>query len=140
LGATPDKLFATFSEQPMAAASLGQVHRATLEDGRVVAVKVQYPGIAEALTADLDNLALVGKAVTTALRIPNAQEYFREIRDELLLELDYRREARLAQGFATAARSLPDLRVPDVVLSRSAERVLTLELLEGRVLKDVLAE
>lgn len=136
LGAPPEALFREFDRQPLAAASLGQVHRAVLEDGRPVVVKVQYPGVGDSLQGDLDSLGLVVKTVSKTSKAMDGTAYFQELREEFLLELDYRREARLCQGFAKSASRLPDLKVPDVILERTAERVLTLELLEGQTLKD----
>lgn len=136
LGAPPEALFREFDRQPLAAASLGQVHRAVLEDGRAVAVKVQYPGVGDSLMGDLDNLGLVVKTVSKTAKVMDGTAYFQELREELLLELDYRREARLCQGFRQSAARLPDLKVPDVIPERTSERVLTLELLEGQTLKD----
>lgn len=136
LGAPPEALFREFDRQPLAAASLGQVHRAVLEDGRAVAVKVQYPGIGDSLRGDLDNLGMVVKTLSKTAKVMDGTAYFQELREELLLELDYRREARLCQGFSQSAARLPDLKVPDVIPERSSERVLTLELLEGQTLKD----
>jgi predicted unusual protein kinase regulating ubiquinone biosynthesis (AarF/ABC1/UbiB family) len=136
LGAAPEALFREFDRQPLAAASLGQVHRAVLEDGRAVAVKVQYPGVGDSLKGDLDNLGMVVKTVSRAAKVMDRTAYFHELREEMLLELDYRREARLCQGFHQSAARLPDLKVPDVIPERTSERVLTLELLEGQTLKD----
>ncbi|MBF5043545.1 AarF/ABC1/UbiB kinase family protein [Aggregicoccus sp. 17bor-14] len=136
LGAPPERLFAHFERAPFAAASLGQVHRARLEDGREVAVKVQYPGVRQSLQGDLDNLGLVVKTVSLAGKGLDGSAYYREVCQELLLELDYRREAELARAFAASVERLPDLVVPGVVDARSAERVLTLELLPGPTLKD----
>jgi predicted unusual protein kinase regulating ubiquinone biosynthesis (AarF/ABC1/UbiB family) len=136
LGAPPEALFREFDRQPLAAASLGQVHRAVLEDGRAVAVKVQYPGVEDSLKGDLDNLGMVVKTVSKTAKVMDATAYFQELREELTLELDYRREARLCQGFRQSAARLPDLKVPDVILERTSGRVLTLELLEGQTLKD----
>ncbi len=136
LGAPPEALFREFDREPLAAASLGQVHRAVLEDGRAVAVKVQYPGVAASLEGDLDNLGVVVKTVSKATRVADGTAYFLELRDEMLLELDYRREASLCQGFTRSIARLPDLKVPEVIPERSSERVLTLELLEGLTLKD----
>ncbi|MCP3100915.1 AarF/ABC1/UbiB kinase family protein [Myxococcus sp. K15C18031901] len=136
LGAAPEDAFREFSREPLAAASLGQVHRAVLPDGRPVAVKVQYPGIADSMAHDMENLGMVVKTVGKASRLMDGSAYFQEFRDELLLELDYRREASLAEGFARSVASLEDLYVPAVIASHSTGRVLTLELLEGPTLKD----
>lgn len=136
LGDAPEALFREFHREPLAAASLGQVHRAVLHDGRPVAVKVQYPGIGESLQGDLDNVGLLVKTVSLTARVVDGTAYFQELREEMLRELDYRREAALAQGFARTVARMPELRVPRVIEERSAERVLTLELLEGRTLKD----
>jgi predicted unusual protein kinase regulating ubiquinone biosynthesis (AarF/ABC1/UbiB family) len=136
LGAPPEERFREFSREPLAAASLGQVHRAVLPDGRPVAVKVQYPGIAESMAQDLQNLGMVVKTVSLASKLMDGSAYFQEFRDELLLELDYRREAALARGFARSVAPLKDLYVPEVIDSHSASRVLTLELLQGLTLKD----
>ncbi|MCP3058972.1 AarF/ABC1/UbiB kinase family protein [Myxococcus sp. K38C18041901] len=136
LGCPPEEAFREFSREPLAAASLGQVHRAVLADGRSVAVKVQYPGIAESLTHDMENLGLVVKTMSKASRLMDGSAYFQEFRDELLLELDYRREAALARGFAKSVARLEDLQVPGVIDGHSAGRVLTMELLEGLTLKD----
>jgi predicted unusual protein kinase regulating ubiquinone biosynthesis (AarF/ABC1/UbiB family) len=136
LGAPPEEAFREFSREPLAAASLGQVHRAVLHDGRAVAVKVQYPGIADSMAHDLQNVGMVVKTVSLASKLMDGSAYFQEFRDELLLELDYRREATLARGFARAVAPLKDLYVPEVVSSHSTGRVLTLELLEGLTLKD----
>jgi predicted unusual protein kinase regulating ubiquinone biosynthesis (AarF/ABC1/UbiB family) len=137
LGAEPESLFAELDHAPMAAASLGQVHRGRLKDGREVAVKVQYPGIGAALEADLDNMGSVAKAVNVALG--QMSGYFTEIRKEMLAELDYEREARLCEEFRAAARRLPDLCVPATVPELTRKRVLTLERLPGETLKSFLA-
>jgi predicted unusual protein kinase regulating ubiquinone biosynthesis (AarF/ABC1/UbiB family) len=139
LGGTLEQLYADFSREPLAAASLGQVHRARLHDGRAVVVKVQYPGIDAALRADIDNLGAVVKAVALTSRSLDGRAYFRELAAELTHELDYRREAELAKAFALATLRLPDVKVPAVVDERTAARVLTLELLEGQTLKAFLA-
>ncbi|WP_225408317.1 ABC1 kinase family protein [Stigmatella hybrida] len=136
LGAPPEALFREFSREPLAAASLGQVHRAVLEDGRAVVVKVQYPGVGDSLQGDLDNVGLMVKTVSKAHKRMDGTAYFQEMREEMLLELDYRREARQCQGFVRGVARLPDLKVPEVIESHSSGRVLTLELLEGLTLKD----
>ena len=139
LGAPLEALYREFAEAPMAAASLGQVHRAWLLDGREVVVKVQYPGIDRALQSDVDNLGAVVKALARTGRALDVRAYFRELSAELLHELDYRREARLAADFARASARLPDVMVPQVVEARTSARVLTLELVPGETLKAFLA-
>jgi predicted unusual protein kinase regulating ubiquinone biosynthesis (AarF/ABC1/UbiB family) len=139
LGGEIDRLFASFEPEPMAAASLGQVHRATLKDGRAVAVKVQYPGIANALQSDLDNLGALVRAVSVASRRVDGRAYFQELRDSMALELDYRREAALARQFAAAAAPFGELKVPEPIEKLTTGKVLTLELLEGETLKTFLA-
>lgn len=139
LGGSVDEKFASFDEKPMAAASLGQVHRAVLPDGRPVAVKVQYPDIRQAMKADLSNLGAMVQVVSRGAGLSEGRAYFAELRDELMKELDYRDEAARGQRYKEAARTAPDLFVPAAVASHTAEKVLTLELVEGETLKEVLA-
>ena len=139
LGGTPDELFAEFSREPMAAASLGQVHRARLRDGRDVVVKVQYPGIDQALRSDIDNLGLVVKTMALAHRALDGRQYFHELAEELAHELDYSREGRLAREFAKASARLPDIVVPEIVDERTSTRVLTMQHIPGQTLKSFLA-
>src|SRR5690606_37648375 len=131
----PDVLFAHFDRAPMAAASLGQVHRARLHDGREVVVKIQYPGVEQGLKGDLANLNTLVRTLSLTGGALDGTAYFNEIRAQLLLELDYRREARLAQDFREAVGSFAALEVPRVVEAHSADRVLVLELLEGPTLQ-----
>jgi len=144
LGKPPDRVFKTFEREPMAAASLGQVHRATLADGRALAVKVQYPGAASAMAADLKNIDILLRTVGGVMRTAGAsikgRGYFEEISAQLTFETDYRREARSAQDYAAAARPFPELRVPEVIPELSTARVLSLELLEGEPLSAILKE
>ena len=138
-GKPPSELYASFDEKPLAAASLGQVHRATLHDGRLVAVKVQYPGIGDALKADLDNLGAIVKAFSLTSKLMDGRAYFREVAEQMAFELDYVREAELARLMGAATRLFPDLKVPDVVPELTSKRVLTLEFLPGETLKAFLA-
>jgi predicted unusual protein kinase regulating ubiquinone biosynthesis (AarF/ABC1/UbiB family) len=139
LGGTPDELFAEFSREPMAAASLGQVHRALLHDGRDVVVKIQYPGIDQALKSDIDNLGLVVKTMALTHRALDGRQYFHELAEELAHELDYSREGRLARKFATASARLPDVVVPEIVDERTSTRVLTMQRIPGQTLRTFLA-
>lgn len=138
LGAAPEALYSFFDEEPMASASLGQVHRAVTKSGTDVAVKVQYPDIAKALKADLDNLSTMVSVVATSTRMVQGKEYYAELRESMLDELDYRQEAARAKQFAHAAACVPDVKVPVVFDELTAEKVLTLELLRGITLKDFL--
>lgn len=134
LGAPPEVRFASFERTPLASASLGQVHRARLHDGQEVAVKVQYPGMVEALESDFANLGLLVNAVGRSARALDGREYYEEFRREITLETDYHREALQAARFHALLAPFPGLRVPRVVQSHSTGRVLTLELLAGQTL------
>jgi predicted unusual protein kinase regulating ubiquinone biosynthesis (AarF/ABC1/UbiB family) len=123
--------FAEFDEDPIAAASIGQVYRARLHDGRAVAVKVQYPGVAAAVRADMQNLGLIMRVVkrlTPGLDVKAATE---EIRLRIDEELDYELEAQNQRSLARIFRGHPFIAVPDVVTRLSRERVLVSELVEG---------
>jgi predicted unusual protein kinase regulating ubiquinone biosynthesis (AarF/ABC1/UbiB family) len=139
LGDPPDVAFAWFDRTPLASASLGQVHRARLPDGTECAVKVQYPGVAEALVNDLKNAGMLARALNGATRAFAAMDsgpYFEEIRREIGAEIDYVREARLGEAFARSVAGAPELRVPRAFPAYSSSRVLTMEFIEGVPLKD----
>ena len=125
LGAAPRDVFKRWDANPVAAASIGQVHRAQLHDGRWVAVKVQYPGIAETMAADLAQLEL-GRFVVPAL-YPHMDvaSVTGELRDRLTEELDYGIEAANQRDFATWYAGHPFIRVPEVIDGLSTSRVLT---------------
>lgn len=132
LGAPLDQLFADWEDAPMASASIGQVHRARLHDGRRVAVKVQHPGIARALESDLSNAGVL-EAMAGALgaRRFESKRILDEVRARFREELDYALEAERQRAFAALHRGDPAIRIPAVVDDRSARRVLTTELAEG---------
>ncbi len=136
LGKPPEEVFASFEEKPLASASLGQVHKAVTRDGAQVAVKVQYPDIANALKADLDNLGAMVSVVATTTRMQHGKGYYAELRDSMMDELDYRLEAKRARQFEEAAAPLPVIKVPHCYEELTAEKVLTLELLQGPTLKE----
>jgi len=132
LGDDPEKLFLDWSPEPIAAASIGQVHKAVMPDGRVVAVKVQYPGIDKAIKGDLDNAEMLyGLFASFALKNMDVKALVDELRARMADELDYRLEARLQQEFADRYRGHPFIHVPDVVAERSAQRVMTSEWVDG---------
>ena len=127
-----DEVFESFDEEPIAAASIGQVYRATLADGgREVAVKVQYPGVAGAVRADLQNLDMIMrllKRMTPGLDVNAITE---EIRERIVEELDYELEAQNQRSLARIYAGHPFIFVPPVVSSLSRERVLVSEFVRG---------
>ena len=134
-----DELFESIEHEAAAAASIGQVHRAVLLDGRKVAVKIQYPGVAEALEADLRNagmLVRLAKAMAPGL---DAKAVIKELRERILEELDYEYEAQNQRSFARAYRDHPFIYVPDVITRLSRRRVLVTEWVDGVGFDDVKA-
>ncbi len=132
LGADPHKLFLDWDPIPKAAASIGQVHRAVMPDGRIVAVKVQYPGVDKAIRSDLDNAELLyGMFASFALKNMDVRAMVDELRARMSDELDYRLEARCQAEFADRYRGHPFIHVPDIVPERCATRVITSEWVDG---------
>jgi predicted unusual protein kinase regulating ubiquinone biosynthesis (AarF/ABC1/UbiB family) len=136
LGHSPEQLFAEFDREPLAAASLGQVHAARLQDGREVVVKVQYPGVEKALENDLANASVLVRGFALTGKALDGRAYYDEVRSSLLRELDYEQEAAQADAYRAAAQRYPELAVPEVVRDRSTRRVLCLERLHGKLLVD----
>jgi predicted unusual protein kinase regulating ubiquinone biosynthesis (AarF/ABC1/UbiB family) len=133
----PETVFASIEEEAFAAASIGQVHRAVLHDGSAVAVKVQYPGIADALESDMANagiLVRLAKALAPGL---DAKGVASELRERVLEELDYEFEAQNQRAFARAYDGHPFIHVPKVHSQHSRRRVLVSELVEGRTFEQV---
>jgi predicted unusual protein kinase regulating ubiquinone biosynthesis (AarF/ABC1/UbiB family) len=136
LGCPVEELFAEFSDEPMAAASIGQVHHALLHDGREVAVKIQYPGAAEAIRDDMANAELLTTffrflSSASGSEIPDIRVAAREITARIAEEIDYRHEARNITAFSDLYRDHPFIRVPDVIPEASGDRVLTMTYLDG---------
>ena len=131
LGQPPERAFATWDPEPIAAASIGQVHRAITRDGRAVAVKVQYPGIAETIAADLGNVALLRRMLKITAPMQDVDALLAELRERVTEELDYRREARNQQMFARYYAGHPTISVPGIVPELSTRRVVTSELADG---------
>lgn len=126
------RVFANFDPEPLAAASIGQVYRATLHDGRAVAVKIQYPGIEEAVRADLENLRLFAAFWRPMLPALADSRVVEEISRVITGELDYVAEARAQGRTARRFRGHPLVYVPDVVPALCTRRVLVSELVDGR--------
>jgi predicted unusual protein kinase regulating ubiquinone biosynthesis (AarF/ABC1/UbiB family) len=131
LGAPPERAFARWDPRPIAAASIGQVHRAVTLDGRAVAVKVQYPGIAETIAADLRNVALLRRMLRITAPAQDVDALIAELRERVLEELDYRREASNQQLMAGYFDGHPTIHVPRIVGALSTRRVITSELSGG---------
>ena len=139
LGSAPDDVFARYQREPIASASIGQVHRAETKDGRDVAIKVQYPGVDDAIRSDLSNAEGFIKTFGTALGedadlTPHLEEVARRVGEEL----DYETEADNQRFFADRYRGHPFVKVPDVLEELTTPRVLTSEFVVGRGFYDVL--
>lgn len=144
LGSPVDTLFVEFDPDPIAAASIGQVHRALIlhpETGteRAVAVKVQYPGIADSIVSDLKNADLLGTLLQQGFGGLDPSEMVDEIKARLAEETDYELEALNQQRFADYYRDHPFIRIPEVVPAFCTSRILTTELVEGFTWSELLA-
>src|SRR5215218_2375334 len=131
LGERPATVFASFEEEAFAAASIGQVHRAVTRDGRAVAVKVQYPGVAEAVDTDLRNLTLLLPLVKRLAPGLDVKAIYAELRERIAEELDYELEAQNQRAVSRAHRGHPFALVPEVHTGLSSRRVLVTDLREG---------
>ncbi|MCK9518800.1 MAG: AarF/ABC1/UbiB kinase family protein, partial [Dehalococcoidia bacterium] len=131
-GCGPEALFRRFESRPFAAASIGQVHRAQLKDGSPVAVKVQYPGVREAIEHDLANVGLLIGMAGMASRGLEAGPIIRDLKAGIREELDYRREAASQQRFRDLFEGHAFIRVPRVYHELSTSRVLVQEFVQGR--------
>jgi predicted unusual protein kinase regulating ubiquinone biosynthesis (AarF/ABC1/UbiB family) len=139
LGRPPEQVFREWDPQPIAAASIGQVHRAITADGQAVAVKVQYPGVAETMAADLGNVTLIRSLLKLAVPSQDVTALIEELRTRIGEELDYRREADNQRQFAAYFEGHPTARVPHIVDELSTGRVLTSELAAGARFSEMLS-
>lgn len=138
--------FASIEHEPLAAASIGQVHRATLHDGTEVVVKVQYPGIAKAMNADLNNIDLIKDMIRPLFGVMGggsmtyAQDAVEEMRARLLEELDYEHEATMQARFRELLADRPGILVPRPFPEHGTKRILVSEFARGRGLEEVAVE
>lgn len=137
LGDYPEKVFAKFEPQAFAAASIGQVHRAELEDGRKVAVKIQYPNVRETINSDLAVARSLAKRIIK--KGSDIEPYFQEIKSTLLEETDYIHEGSQIEEFRKRFET-DNILIPEWIREYSTERVLTMSFIEGRHLGDFLKE
>ncbi len=130
-GKSADEVFATFEEDAIASASIGQVHRATLPTGETVAVKVQYPGVDDAVRADIKNVSAMTKLAVAIAPNLDPKDVATEVKERVLEELDYRREASNQQRFADLFAGHPFIVVPKVYSEYCRTRVITQEFIDG---------
>jgi predicted unusual protein kinase regulating ubiquinone biosynthesis (AarF/ABC1/UbiB family) len=130
-GKPTEAVFASFDDAAVAAASIGQVHRATLPSGETVAVKIQYPGVDEAVRADLKNVSAMTKLAVAVAPNIDPKEVADEVRERVLEELDYRREAANQQRFAELFDGHPFVVVPRVYPDYCRTRVITQQFVDG---------
>src|SRR4051794_27358224 len=133
----PESVFASIEEEAFAAASIGQVHRATLRDGSKVAVKIQYPGVADALESDVANMGILLRLARALAPGLDAKAVASELRERVLEELDYEFEAQNQRTFARAYAGHPFIFVPKVHSRLSRRRVLVTDYVEGRGFDEV---
>ncbi|MFF5724043.1 ABC1 kinase family protein [[Kitasatospora] papulosa] len=138
LGEDWRELFTEFEDQPSAAASIGQVHRAVWHDGREVAVKVQYPGAGEALLSDLTQLSRFARLLGPLVPGMDIKPLITELRDRVSEELDYELEARSQREHAAEFEDDPDVVIPGVL--HQSDQVLVTEWIEGIPLSEVIAD
>ncbi|MHB8588520.1 MAG: ABC1 kinase family protein [Candidatus Dormibacteraceae bacterium] len=138
LGDTPERVFARWDALPFAAASIGQVHRAITLDGRAVAVKVQYPGIARSISSDVQNVALLRRIAAAAFPGVDTRSLIEELGERLREEVDYLLEAKNQEYFAQYYEGHPFIHVPHALRELSTARVLTSELVSGEPFENVL--
>ncbi len=136
LGRSPQDVFDWIEQEPVAAASIAQVHRAQLRDGREVAIKIQYPEVANLVTVDLSVLETVAAAIARLTPSIQLQPIVDYLKGTLPMELDFRREATAMTELRTALQHREDIVVPEVIAELSTERMIVMEFFEGVKITD----
>lgn len=135
-GKPVEELFAYWSEEPIAAASIGQLHAATLHDGREVVVKVQYPGIRSTIDADAKLAKLIRPRLLKLFPSANVDEVAQLSHDQLAAECEYRKEAANQMAMAEFFKNDPDIVIPTVHMAFTTDRVITMDYVRGQKIKD----
>ncbi len=133
-GDTPESLFDTFDAESVAAASIGQVHKAT-KDGKNLAVKIQYPGVAESISSDLAMVKPVAMKMFN-IKGKDSDKYFQEVEGKLLEETNYLLEVEQSKEITKACSNIPNLRFPQYYEALSNERIITMDWMEGEHLSE----
>jgi len=137
LGKPLERLYAHFDEKPLASASIGQVHRARLPSGEEVVVKVQYPGVADAIRADLANMAMLQRSLKLIYPAHDPEQVIEELRGRIFEEFDYANELENQEEFMRLYDGHPHFHIPRPYRSHSSAMVLTSEFVQGRRFDDV---
>ena len=132
-----EKRFTHFEWEPVAAASIGQVHRATTRDGRELALKIQYPGVARSISSDVDNVAVLLRLFNILPFGIDVKATVKEAKRQLQQEADYEAEARFLEGYAKLVADEPDLLVPRVHLDLTTPRIMAMDYMMGAPLETV---
>jgi len=127
-----------FQEKPFAAASIGQVHLGTLNDGREIAMKIQYPGVAEGIDSDINNLVAIMKVWNILPPGMYMDEFIKVAKRELGWEVDYIREAESTRRFKTLLQDMPQYKVPSVIDELCSKQIFTTEFVEGISMEEVM--
>ena len=133
-GVYPEDLFDSFSKESVNAASIGQVHKAT-KDGKELAVKIQYPGVAESISSDLAMVKPIALKMFN-LQAKDSERFFKEVEGKLLEETDYELEVRQSKEISEACKDLPNLRFPKYYKDLSSEKIITMDWMHGQHLSD----
>ena len=138
LGANPESVFDTFAAQSKNAASIGQVHQAT-KDGKKLAVKIQYPGVADSISSDLSIVKPIALRMFN-LKGKDTDKYFQEVENKLLEETNYQLELQQSQWIANQCKAIPNLRFPNYYPKYSSEKILTMDWMDGLHISEYVAQ